>query len=53
MQVVTQADAKITKLQRCASPGSWRLARNPLLLTVMAILHSKQNELPDACFPAL
>ena len=35
-------------LQAVHRPDLWRLAKTPLLLTVMAMVHARNNELPDA-----
>ena len=35
-------------LQAVHRPDLWRLAGTPLLLTVMAMVHARNNELPDA-----
>ena len=49
MHVVTNAELRSTKLsQAVRRPDLWRLARNPLLLTVMALVHTHKSELPDA-----
>jgi len=49
MAVVTDGKTKAVKLQRAVRrPDLWRMARNPLLLTVMALVHSNKGELPDA-----
>ncbi|MFQ5854811.1 MAG: SUMF1/EgtB/PvdO family nonheme iron enzyme, partial [Anaerolineae bacterium] len=49
MQVVRQADILSARLsQAVRRPDLWRLANNPLLLTVMALVHTHKGELPDA-----
>ena len=49
MGVVKQAALLSAKLSHgVRQPDLWRLARNPLLLTVMAIVHTHDGELPDA-----
>lgn len=49
MQVVKQPAVLDSKLSRAVRrPELWRLARNPLLLTVMALVHTHDGELPDA-----
>ncbi len=45
----TQTTDYARKLQRAVRrPDLWRLAPNPLLLTVMALVHAYDSELPDA-----
>ena len=47
--VVTDGKTQAGKLQRAVRRSDlWRMARNPLLLTVMALVHSNKGELPDA-----
>ncbi len=49
MGVVKDGKTKAGKLQRAVRrPDLWRMAGNPLLLTVMALVHSNKGELPDA-----
>ena len=49
MQVVSQGEAQSNRLsQAVRRPDLWRLAANPLLLTVMALVHAHKGELPDA-----
>ena len=49
MGVVTDGKTKAGKLKRAVRrPDLWRMAGNPLLLTVMALVHSNKGELPDA-----
>jgi len=49
MNVVADAAVRSGKLQRAVGQSDlWRLARNPLLLTVMALVHTRKGELPDA-----
>ena len=49
MDVVKNAEMRSTKLsQAVRRPDLWRLARNPLLLTVMALVHTHKGELPEA-----
>ena len=49
MDVVKNAQMRSTKLsQAVRRPDLWRLARNPLLLTVMALVHTHKGELPEA-----
>lgn len=49
MQVVNPIDALSEKLQQAVfRPDLLRLARNPLLLTVMALVHTHKGQLPDA-----
>ncbi len=49
MSVVSNPDASSAKLIRAVRrPALWRLARNPLLLTVMALVHTHKGEMPDA-----
>ena len=54
MHVVTNAELRSTKLSQAVRRSDlWRLARNPLLLTVMALVHTHKSELPDAARTAL
>ena len=49
MNAVSDADARAGKLQRAVRQEDLRrLAQNPLLLTVMALVHTRKGELPDA-----
>jgi formylglycine-generating enzyme required for sulfatase activity/energy-coupling factor transporter ATP-binding protein EcfA2 len=49
MDVVKNAEVQSTKLSQAVRRADlWRLARNPLLLTVMALVHTNKGELPDA-----
>lgn len=49
MNVVRNAEGLSARLsQAVRRPDLWRLARNPLLLTVMALVHTNKGELPDA-----
>ncbi len=49
VNVVSNPDASSAKLIRAVRrPDLWRLARNPLLLTVMALVHTHKGEMPDA-----
>jgi formylglycine-generating enzyme required for sulfatase activity len=49
MGVVKDAEASSTELsQAVRRPDLWRLARNPLLLTVMALVHTHKSRLPEA-----
>jgi len=44
-----KAEAKADKLRQAVRrPDLWRLAPNPMLLTVMALVHTHEGELPDA-----
>ncbi|MCA9962111.1 MAG: SUMF1/EgtB/PvdO family nonheme iron enzyme [Anaerolineales bacterium] len=44
-----EVDGLIRKFQQAVRrPDLWRLAPNPLLLTVMALVHSHKGRLPDA-----
>ncbi len=48
MGVVKQAALSSAKLSHAVrQPDLWRLARNPLLLTLMASLHANRGRLPD------
>ena len=49
MQVMNTIDGLSEKLQQAVfRPDLLRLARNPLLLTVMALVHTHKGQLPDA-----
>ncbi len=49
MNVVRDAALLSARLsQAVRRPDLWRLARNPLLLTVMALVHTNKGELPDS-----
>ena len=49
LHVVTHPDVRAQKLRTAVRrPDLWRLAPNPLLLTVMALVHSYKSELPEA-----
>ncbi|MCP4694617.1 MAG: hypothetical protein GY859_41700, partial [Desulfobacterales bacterium] len=49
VNVVSNPEASSARLIRAVRrPDLWRLARNPLLLTVMAIVHTHKGEMPDA-----
>jgi formylglycine-generating enzyme required for sulfatase activity len=44
-----KAEAKADKLRQAVRrPDLWRLAPNPMLLTVMALVHTHEGDLPDA-----
>ncbi|RME52784.1 MAG: hypothetical protein D6790_18360, partial [Caldilineae bacterium] len=49
LHVVSNPDVRAQKLRTAVRrPDLWRLAPNPLLLTVMALVHSYKSELPEA-----
>ncbi len=49
MRVVSHGVTQSGRLsQAVRRPDLWRLAANPLLLTVMALVHTHKGELPDA-----
>ena len=49
MSPMPDADVRAGKLRRAVRQKDlWRLAQNPLLLTVMALVHTRKGELPDA-----
>lgn len=49
MKVVSNPDGLSEKLKNAVNrPDLQRMARNPLLLTVMAVVHANKGELPDA-----
>lgn len=49
MQLISDSSALSEKLQTAVfRPDLLRLARNPLLLTVMALVHNHKGQLPDA-----
>ncbi|GEM_PF-1169354 len=49
MQVINDVGSLSDKLQQAVfRPDLLRLARNPLLLTVMALVHTHKGQLPDA-----
>lgn len=49
LHVVTNPDVRAQKLRSAVRRTDlWRLASNPLLLTVMALVHSYKSELPEA-----